>query len=99
MSAWLTGRVLPLQIAVEVQDRHGKPVDDSAKRRAKAAAAWAAKDRVPLMFGSDTFTGHKPTNEDRAIEFDAGKGSPFDADLGKWFGVVRFKCTRVCREL
>lgn len=59
--------------AVDVRDRHGRSVDDAAKRRAKATAAWDAQDRTPLVFGSDSFIGRKPTNEDRAVEFGCGR--------------------------
>ena len=74
--------------AVDVRDRHGRPVDDSLLRRQKAAARYAATDRVPTPHGCDTFVGRKPTNEDRATSFGGdGDAEGFDLDLGKWFGV------------
>ena len=92
--------------AVSVRDRHGRPVDDAALRKQKAAAKHAAADRVPVKHGSDTFVGRKTDNEDRATSIggagegdDPGEGGGmFELNLGKWFGVYDGHGGQECAE-
>lgn len=89
---------------VDVRDRHGRPVDDSLLRRQKAAAKYAASDRVPLKYGSDTFVGRKEDNEDRSTSIggtqdkDLHPGTCFELDFGKWFGVYDGHGGQECAE-
>lgn len=69
------------KMATDVRDRHGKAVDDAVLRRQKLDEARAAQDRVVLHHATDTFTGRKNHNEDRASQGED------ELDFGKWFGV------------
>lgn len=76
------------KIAVDVRDSRGKPVDDAVKRRQEERDKHASTDRVPIEYGSDTFTGRKEDNEDRFMSAAGGAdGESVELDFGKWFGV------------